>query len=252
MTELYKDHRIIDGKPKLVILDKTGDVVNRNPLKEELKGLCKLSEKAIRCYYTDKELLEYLTKFYDKYGRSPTEKDFTNNSKYPSVITYQRRFGSWTNALKLVGIDVDSMVTKGIVKTNDQKARLAELRIIGHFKKNPMDLAGENKLSPCDGVCPNGKTYDVKSSKLYEEKYYGFTTRNKYREKIEVYYLLGFNEDYTILEHVWRVPGEMVERDYFHIAKIFSNRTGRDIESMKKYEITDKIREIINEKSDNS
>lgn len=40
MSEYYKSNRPVDGKPPiLVIVDKTGKVVNRNPSKEELCGL---------------------------------------------------------------------------------------------------------------------------------------------------------------------------------------------------------------------
>lgn len=36
-----KSYRIIDGKPRCVIVDETGNIVNRNPNKDELKGLKK-------------------------------------------------------------------------------------------------------------------------------------------------------------------------------------------------------------------
>lgn len=111
-----------------------------------------------------------------------------------------------------------------------------------NFKKNSVDLAGENKLSPCDGICPNGKTYDVKSAKLIERNerssYWVWATTNKYKEEIEIYYLLAFNKDWTKLEHVWRVDGEMIEEDYFSInMQCKHTDCRRDVESMKEYEI---------------
>lgn len=39
MTEYYMSTRLIDGKPKKIIADKNGDIVNRNPSKDELKDL---------------------------------------------------------------------------------------------------------------------------------------------------------------------------------------------------------------------
>ena len=36
---IYKDSRIIDTKPKWVIVDEDGKIINRNPTKEELKCL---------------------------------------------------------------------------------------------------------------------------------------------------------------------------------------------------------------------
>ena len=58
----------------------------------------------------------------------------------------------------------------------------------------------------------------MKSSKLYKDlsrSYYDFHIYNKYKGEIEIYYLLGFNEDYTKLKYVWRIPGEITERDRF-------------------------------------
>lgn len=48
--------------------------------------------------YTDEELLNLLAQFYNEIGRAPIENEFG----IPSCSTYQIRFGSWSNALKLV------------------------------------------------------------------------------------------------------------------------------------------------------
>lgn len=239
-NHIYTGIRILDKKQKKVIVDLFGDIINRNPTKEELKDLRpELSRQEMS---NDKDiLLEFLRYFNDKEGRPPSENDFKHNRKRPSYMSYVNMFGNWNSALKQVELDVDSMVKKGTIMTNDQKARFAELKIIDHFKHHPIDLAGKNKNNPYDGICPNGNIYDVKSSKLYKignRYHYQFATNNKYKDEIEIYYFLGFNEDYTILEHAWRIPGEMVDGNYFYIAsritKIYNNNT-RDIESMKRY-----------------
>ena len=206
----------------------------------------KYIEKGIdkRYKYTNKQLLQYLIQFYEKYGRPPVAADFINNPEYPSFVTYQDRFGSWSNALKLVELDVESMVKKGIVETSDQKARFSEIIIRDHFDNPSIDLAGENCNNLCDGICPNGKTYDVKSSKLYtEHKYYFFNTRNKYKKEIEIYYLLGFNEDYTELEYGWRIPGEIAEKDSFYVGSASQARF--NIDNMEEYDITGELREVL-------
>src|SRR3990167_9993652 len=61
---------------------------------------------------TDEELLEFLIKFYTENGRAPITADFKNNYKYPNYQVYIKRFGSWQKALKLVGLDIDSIVRK--------------------------------------------------------------------------------------------------------------------------------------------
>ena len=198
--------------------------------------------------YTDKELLDFLIQFYEKYGRVPVRRDFANNPEYPSYETYRKRFGSWNNALKLVGMDLDTRVIQGHLDTNVERGRYAELKVIKHFIGHPTDLAGENHSSPCDGICPNGKIYDVKSSKLHKysdnDIFYQFSTNNLYKEEIEIYYLLGFNEDYTKLNYGWRIPGEIVESDEFRIS-LNRRSHGFTVDSMKKYDITDKIKDIL-------
>jgi len=241
----YKTNRIIDGKPPLrtVIVDDNGKIVNKNPTKEELKDLKNESRKfRDTCVYTDKELLNYLTQFYEKNGRPPKAEDFKNNSEYPSFKTYQRRFGSWSNALKLVGMDLDTRVMQGYLDTNQEKGRHAEINVINHFMQHPIDLAGENCTSPCDGICPNGKTYEVKSSKLYIGGYYTYCANNKHKDSIKIYYFLAYNDD-GILRYMWRVPGEIVENDYFYVSiNDTRSRAKFTVENLKEYNIIDKYK----------
>lgn len=243
MTE-YKSRRIVGW----VIVNENGEITNRNPSKDELRKLKIFPEKDGRSRSrsqakdTNKQLLCYPIQYYEENGRPPTVDDFRHNFKYPCPNFCIKRFESWSNYLKLVELDVESMVKKGIVETNDQKARLSEIIIRDHFKNNSVDLAGENKNSPCDGICPNKKIYDVKSSKL-RKTFYNFNTRNKYRENIEIYYLLGFNGDYTKLEYGWRIPGEIVEKDYFIVG--YNSRAEFNIINMEEYDITEELRDIL-------
>lgn len=246
MEEVYKSKRFVD-RIRWVVVDKTGKVINNDPSEDELKYLKKEPRKAqdTRKYkkYTDEELLDYLIKFYEVYGEVPRLVDFVNNPECPGASTYTRRFGSFQKALKLVKLDVDSVVIQGIITTCRQKARLAEIKVLEHFKKLNIDFAGENCNSPCDGMCPNGKMYDVKSSELHDGTRYKFGTDNKYKEEIEIYYFLAFSKDYTKLDYGWRVPGEMVESSMFHVG--LSNSYKFNIGNMEEYDITDKLRDVL-------
>jgi len=252
----YKSKRPIGGKsPIWVVVNETGKMINRNPSKDELKGLKGFPKENYKVNYhqpkkyTDEELLNYLTQFYKKYGRPPTEKDFTNNSEYPSYTTYVLRFGSWPKTLKIVGLDLESIVKKGIVETTNQKGRFGEILIRDHFDKYPIDLAGENSHSHCDGICPNGKFYDVKSSKLAEHKgslYWVFNTNNKYKDKIEIYYFIAFNENYSELIYAWRVTAwKAINKDSIYVG--LKSNYEFNVKNMKEYDITDKIRDVLME-----
>jgi hypothetical protein len=194
------------------------------------------------------DLLDHILQFYIENGRPPTTRDFIySNHKYPSVGLYQKHFGSWENALKLVELDTESMIKKGIIATNNQKGRFAEILVRDHFKKNPVDLAA-NHSSPCDGICPNGKVYDVKSSALHSN-YYQFGVRRHGKEviddKIEIYYLLGFNVDYSELMYAWRIYSiDITHRDSIYVG-LNDSRAEFTVENMKEYDITENIREIL-------
>lgn len=299
----YKSCRIVDGKPRWVIVDGRDNIVDRNPCKRELKGLEKFPEKDGRSnprlkksdselleylrrfekengripvvnefnenpvypngdiyfqkfgswnnalnlagigikpreeLYTDEELLNYLKQFYEKYGRIPTTTDFEGNRQYPHFHVYER-FGGWQKALKLVGLDVDTMVRKGIIETSIQKGRWFEILVKEHFENESKDLSGENSHSSCDGICPTGQKYDAKSSRLHKDGYWYFKINN---EETEWYYLGAFNEDYTKLLHVWLIPWNFTE-NFMRIG--ISNNYKYTIENMKEYEITDKFLKI--------
>lgn len=113
MTEenLYKSLRIVDGegsKPRYVIIDGSENIVNKNPNKEELKELKIFEEEFCKGgRIPEKKLLNLLKQFYEENGRTPMGLDFDNDPKYPCCGTYQKRFGSWNNALKLAGLYVN-------------------------------------------------------------------------------------------------------------------------------------------------
>jgi len=58
-------------------------------------------------FYSKNELLKYLIDFSNKNKKTPTIEDFNNNSNFPAAITYFDRFGSWNNALKLAGLEIN-------------------------------------------------------------------------------------------------------------------------------------------------
>ena len=57
--------------------------------------------------YTEKELIEILQKTYTESGNTPTTLTFRENPKLPSANVYEKRFGTWTNALERAGIPLN-------------------------------------------------------------------------------------------------------------------------------------------------
>lgn len=308
--------RIIDGKPRKVIVDICGNIINNNPSHEELKQIkrhldtesseiLKLQEEerkiylleflryfyykegripetrdfknpkypsyiiyykvfgswtdAIRDtglipnkYLNDEELLMYLIKFYEENGRSPTELDFNKNPKYPGNRVYMNRFGSWQKALKIIGLDINSMVIRGTIETADQKGRLGEIFVLDHFEEiGSIDLSGENMRSPCDGICPKGYNYDVKTA-YFNGSYWLFNFNNINIDKIEWFYLLAFNKDFTKLLYGWGIPAldlrEDIEKEFLYVYENKRHYRGLakySLENMIQYEITEKIKHVF-------
>lgn len=197
--------------------------------------------------YTEEELLNFLKTFYEKNNRVPTKDDFTNNSEYPNCGTYRKRFGSWNNALKQVGMDMDTTIKKGYWPNNVSKGRWFEIIIIEMFGNKSIDLSGKNRHNYCDGICPNGQIYDAKSARLDIMGFWHFTTRSKDKdddkEAIQWYYFGAFNKDFTELLYVWRVPGEIVEDDHFYVGT--RDKFKFNLENMKGYDITDEFKKLL-------
>lgn len=240
----YRRYTIVDGKPRCIIVNDNGHVTNKYPNKDELKGLNTEKYKIKNAQYTDKELLNFLKLFYEENGRIPLQTDFVSNPGYPgysayqkrfgswnnalilaelgtrqkdkqytgeellnflrffyekneivptyryfrhgpncpSTETYRKRFGSWNNALKLAGMDVDTVVEQGILQNEYHKGRLWEILITNMFGNRSIDLSGNNCCNTLDGICPNGQTYEAKSAGLSEKNYWGFGIGNRDKE----------------------------------------------------------------------
>ncbi|MFW6173754.1 MAG: homing endonuclease associated repeat-containing protein [Elusimicrobiota bacterium] len=54
--------------------------------------------------YTKEFLISELNRFVKNTNRLPTRRDMCNSNGYPSFDSYKRHFGSWNNALKIIGI----------------------------------------------------------------------------------------------------------------------------------------------------
>lgn len=319
----FNTFRIFEGKPRKVIVDVCGNIINSNPTDVELKQtkrypdtesseISKLREEEkkiyllelLKCFYykegripetrdfnrnpnypsymvyykvfgnwnnavreaglqpqcggkdakicTDEEYLKYLIQFYEENERAPVQLDFNKNPKYPGYRAIMRRFGNWQKALKIVGLDVDSMIRRGIVETEGQKGRLGEIFVLDHFEEiGSIDLSGENMKSPFDGICPKGYSYDVKTA-YFNGSYWLFNFQNINIDKIEWYYLLAFNKDFTKLLCGWRIPAldlrEDIEKEFLYVYENKRHYRGLakyNLENMKQYEITEKIKRVF-------
>lgn len=57
--------------------------------------------------YKDWQLIHWLQDFAEELGKTPTQVDLANEPSMPSPSVYRYRFGSWNNALKKAGLEVN-------------------------------------------------------------------------------------------------------------------------------------------------
>ncbi|KLV18336.1 homing endonuclease associated repeat-containing protein [Bacillus anthracis] len=134
-------------------------------------------------YKSDEELLEELIQFGNKIGRKPRKVD-CDKHKFP-IGKYQRRFGSWNNALKLAGFNTSrkKYTRQEIVKEVQQLAKdlnkvpssvelakISKIYYYSYFKSwsEVLEAAGFTSDKPVVGY----NIYDEKtvSKKIYTRK----------------------------------------------------------------------------------
>ncbi len=69
--------------------------------------------------YTDDELIQWLQRFYEEFHTKPTADGFRNVKQlgFPDPINYQRRFGSWDNALIAAGYSSNKLYDADFLKS---------------------------------------------------------------------------------------------------------------------------------------
>ena len=184
--------------------------------------------------YKKDYLIDTLKTYLIKYGGGLSAKDYEKNKDKddPGSMTFIRRFGSWLNAKEATGVKVDRHLCSA------EMGRKAELAIFYMFDKTgAVDLSGQNRNSFCDGVDPDGKMYDVKSSKLHQHRgkhmAWCFTFTNRRKKRIDYYFLLGYDKQHEKLIHVWKIPPSLVSTR--ERLSIFS--TPNSLERWSEYEV---------------
>lgn len=185
--------------------------------------------------YTRQELIDILQQWIKENGRIPTSTDFNDDPNLSAINTYIREFGSWNKALIETGFKPNDHNTRG---------RQGELQQISEFKtKGAKDLSGLNRISTCDGICPNGEMFDTKSSSLTTDKNgklgWPYSIKISQLEEADNIFLRAYvDKDFTKKPlHIWKVPIDFIDnRQSIFIYR--DNKNGMyNVENMKKYEI---------------
>lgn len=109
LREKYYDGNKDDILNSLMVKRKWGTVVH----KANSLGLSRNMEMA---NYSNRRmsedfLINELMRFYKTFSRVPTSIDFEKNKDYPSATIYQKKFGTWNNALEIAGLEINCYMT---------------------------------------------------------------------------------------------------------------------------------------------
>lgn len=74
----------------------------------EILGLVPLKKRKNPNNFSNDDLIEFIKILYKEIGHAPSSEDIQNDKRIPSIDIYYDRFGSYTNALIMSGIDLFS------------------------------------------------------------------------------------------------------------------------------------------------
>lgn len=94
--------------------------------------------------YTDEELLDLLRKLDGETDGPVTQRDMNKKDRYPSAVTYQRRFGSWNKAKTKAGLDTIEEDETRPEYTDEEL--LAKLREVAEDLDHPVTIRDIEKI----------------------------------------------------------------------------------------------------------
>lgn len=230
--EYYKSWRIIDGKPRWVIVNKNGDIINRNPCKDELKRLTHLEEEK---YKQDLEKSrEYKRNWSMKKG-SEYRNNLARKNGYKNFNDYQ------LNLLHNKGKNIPMSINKDC--SAYLGVHIAE-RLLPYIFESPRMMPYGNP--GFDVICKNEFKIDIKSACIGEEDAWRFPVR--YNKIANYFMFIGFNnrKDLNVL-FILLINGDELIYGNEMIGRKLNNRVNFSVSKrrlklgLKKYNLIDKI-----------
>lgn len=176
MTEYYIDWRLIDNKPRWIIVNKNKEIINRNPNKDELKGLKRVSEKNMRGprrkeQYNSTNICEHIensnrceNKLYPGNARQ-----FNINGK--SVWVCERHSSKYRNSHDAIKSIADSRIDN--LDSDSPKGKGDPYQLLACKLKGWIDLNKENDNYgfPIDCYDPKTGLFHQIKGRRYSPKY---------------------------------------------------------------------------------
>lgn len=238
MTDYYKRYTIIDRKPRLVIVDETGSIVNKNPSKEELEGLREevYIKKVKVCCNCGSHGTYVDPRGYKVWHQHKCQK--MTCTKYLCNNCYQRYDPSSTNNIikSLANIRTGNQDPNHSGTKADKSQELA-CELYGWIDLNKEN---DNHISPLDCVDLRTGLYHQVQGRCYnyEIGYWPFgNLEREWKKKFEDMVCFCFNEDWKIVERIYKFLREEIMR--VKSISVYKNPS-RGVQWYEKYRVEDK------------
>jgi len=218
----YKSYSIVNGKPRWIICDEEGNVINRNPTGEQLKIpiLGDIPRKCYKCGNNSTYVDNSGRKVWSKYYGDSNKKEWDGKSWLCSNC-YQKILNNLPNSYKNIiksmiksrngGLDIFSETGKGLIG-ECIVANVLEIRscdncdVIKNYDfHNHYDIDHGTIL-----VYGKYGKIDVKTSKLLENPagHYKWTFHSYGKIDCDHYVCIGFDKDRNNVDSVHIIPGD--------------------------------------------
>ncbi len=249
--EQYKSYRMIDGKGKWVVTDENEKIINRNPSKEELKGLKEEKPKGNgnynstnTCYRCKEKGIE--TKLVPKKARREYNKEGKWTGRWLCNKCWQNFDpDSRTNIRKSLANrrtgnqNPNSNQTKG---DNFQELTCIWRSTISTIPVEDLNKKLDNYRSPIDHSRDSELGIPQTKGKLYDHinRQWKFgDLKREWNKKFDVMIFYCASKDGKIIERIYIIPFEKEIKDKRKGITILKNLTYKGCGWYEKYRVTD-------------
>lgn len=247
----YKTYRIIDGKPRRVIVDENGKVINRYPKEEELKGLEKEPRKAQDTvskgiYYNKTNACDKCGIKFDylkKLGNHP-HRECDNRGKETGKWLCHKCYAKYRYRITIGSIKDCRTKDYGLRSTNREGDKVQLLiNLLEGFEDLNKKMDCYN--FPIDSIDPiTGLGYQIKGL-IYDSinMCWGFARLQKELHKeFHSIFLVCKSEDGKYIERIYKIPKSKITTNGITIYKSPMNSRGTSVVTpwYEKYRIMDK------------
>lgn len=205
----YKDYRIIDERPKYIIVDGHGQVINKHPTKEELSSVTKWNFK-----YNDTNTCYMCRKNFNDVAGHPLREKIDKKGKEIIIwicqTCYNNRPDSHKNIIKSFA---DKRTKNQDPNSPNAKAHDTQELACKLYGWEDLNKKYDNYVTPIDCYDPKtGLHHQVQGRSLYNNYMWSFGGfEDEWGKSFETMVCVCFNNDWKIVERIYKFTEKIVK-----------------------------------------